>query len=362
MGKAMFGRFNYYVSKLPHQVIFLIISIITISILFVLPLKRFNTTDIKPEFLSLVQTKTEEQKVLSASEIKVGLFVTDFPLLDIVEGKFILDGILWFEFNPHAISLENIGNFTIEKGEILKKSEPKTKLEKHLAFAQYQVRIEFKSDLDYRLFPIEDHRIFLMISNKTITPNEAIFTSYKTNLSISKNLHSVNWLNTGYNVDYGYTEAKLDKYSPHKTTRSPIVLFAFDFKQNGFKALVFIFAPFFLIFFMACFSLLINIENGRAILSLSIGSFTLFTFALAVIQGLSPDVRYFTIADKIYSILFLGIFLILLFNISLLRILSVKNQTKISFDKLKKRLQIIRAYIFFIFPIIIALFTFFTIY
>jgi len=347
------------------QTAVLILTIALISFLFYFPLIKFNAMDPEPNMSPFYPKKGAELGEVPATEVTTGLFVKDFPLFNATTGNFIMDGIIWFEFDPHAISIDTINNFSFDKGTIISKSEPKTKLVEDKIFAQYQIRINFQANLDYRLFPIEDHRIYLVLTNRTVSPSEAIYISYKTNISATPNLQPGDWINKDNNVGYGFSTAQLDKFNPERTIQHPVVLFSFDFEKVGIKNILILFAPLFVIFFLSFFSLMINIDNIKTIISFSTGSITTFIFNLFVILRMSPDVSYFTISDKIYSLLLICVFAIMLFNVGLIyykKKLKDKKLTPEILNPILEKLKIARSCLLLFFSFLIVLVTYLVLY
>lgn len=365
MNISILNKFAQKTLDFKLQVAILVSTIFLISLMFYFPIKKFNAMDPKPNMSPFYPKKGAESGEVPATEVTTGIFVKDFPLFDVTTGNFIMDGIIWFEFDPHAISIDTINKFSFDKGTIITRSEPKTKLVEDKIFAQYQIRIKFQANLDYRLFPLEDHRVYLILTNRAVSPSEAIFISYKTNISAAPNLKPGDWINKDNNVNYGYSTAQLDKFSPERTIQHPVVLFSFDFEKAGIKNILIIFAPLFVIFFLSFFSLMINIENTKAIIAFSSGSITTFIFNLFVIMRMSPIVSYFTISDKIYSLLLICVFSILLFNVSLLYYLKKLEGKKLApeiLNSIMEKLKLVRSNLLLFFSFLIVLVIYLVLY
>ena len=339
-----------YLSDIKLQLIFVGIATSIIFLMFYIPHLKFNCSDPKLK-INPINPKTTEELI---TEVKTGLFVKNFPLFDINKNEFIINAIFWFEFDPHAISLDSIKKFTFEKGIILKKSNPETKIINDKLFSRFKVRIQFKSDLDYSLFPLEDHRINLMLINTTLNPDEVIISSRNTNLTSKDQIFTGDWIMVSGNVEYGYSKSEIDKFDPKKTSFYPTVLYSLDFRKAGMKQTFIIFVPLFLAFFLGIFSLLVSIKNKGGILALSVGSVSSLIYDLFVILRISPNVRYFTITDSIFTMLLFSVFIILLFNVYIIK--QIKEKL------VSKTLILLRSYIFLFFVIFIPLITYYILY
>ena len=338
-----------YVSKTKTQLIIIISSIAILILMFYFPSLEFMATDPKPQIFSIHPTSSEKQIV----EVKTGMFIKNFPTFDITKNSFVMNAVLWFEFDPHLITLNTIEKFSFEKGTILKKSAAETTIIKDNLFTRFKIKVAFKSSLDYRLFPLEDHIIYIILTNTNLNPQEVVLTSYNTNLTINKETFTGNWSIRNKDVEYGYSKSELDEYNPEKTSLFPLVLFSLDFEKTGMKKTFIIFFTLFIAFFLSIFSLLINPQNKGGILSLSVGSISFLIFNLFVIQRITPDVRYFTISDKIFTLLLTSVFLILLLNIYLIK--QLKRETE-------KKISLIRNYVFLFFTMFILMATYYILY
>ena len=332
-----------YTTNTKLQLSLIVMMILTLVSLFYYPNKQFLSTDPKPT-INAIKPASEGKQI---KEITAGLYVKNFSVFDIIKNNFIMNAILWFEFDPHQVNLETIKSFSFEKGKILEKSKIKSKIINDKLWVYYKIKVEFSSNLNYKLFPIEDHKIYITLANTNMNPNSEILVSQNTNLVVSKNIFTGDWNNIGKEVEYGYIEESLDKYQKEMSTKYPVVLFELSFEKAGIRKTLAIFLPLFMVFFLSMFSLLINIKNSAGILSLSVGSTSALIFNLIVIERMSPDVRYFTIANKIYSLLLIVAFTILLLNIYITK--EMKNEAN------EKKLILERSYAFIFFIVFILL-------
>lgn len=339
-----------YTTNSKIQILSIAIMIVTLILLFYYPNKLFLSSDPQPRISTIKPIiGTKEIK-----EINTGLYIKNFPVFDIIKNNFIMNAIIWFEFNPHQIDIETISNFNFEKGEILKKSKLKSKIINDKLWVYYKIKVEFKSNLDYKFFPIEDHKIYITLANSKMNPDSEILVSYNTDLVLRKNIFTGDWRKIGNEVEYGYIEQIIDKYQKEKATKYPVVSFELSFEKAGIRKTLAIFLPLFMVFFLSLFSLLINIKSTSTTLAVSVGSTSALIFNLIAIEGMSPNVRYFTIANKIYSILLISAFAILLLNVYIAKEIK-KERSEEEANANEKKLIRERSYAFFFFIVFILL-------
>jgi hypothetical protein len=240
----------------------------------------------------------------SATEVTVGMSIINFPKFDAVNNDFVIDAIVWFEFDSALVSLETIEKFSFDKGEIVSKSISNTKIIDDKFFAQYNITVKFSSTLAFQFFPWDDHRIYLTLTNKFVSPSEIIYQSYISGFIISEGAFVAGWKMVGKNVVAGYSESYLDENDTKKVVLNPCVLFSLDFSRSGAQHIFLIFLPLFLMFFLGFFSFAFH--EPPLIFSLSLGSVTAILSYNFVIQGMSPHTGYFLFSDLIF-ILFLGL-------------------------------------------------------
>lgn len=310
------ARFFGKVVTAKYQILlFCITSVIMVS-LFIKPFYRFVSLEPAPTLHS-VTPKQVKQWGGNAVSVIVGLHIVNFPRFDMVRNDFIIDAIVWFEYDPALISLEIIEKFSFEKGDILKKSSSDTRVIDGRFFVEYNVTVQFTTNLAFQFFPIDDHRIFLTLTNKFVNPSEIVFESYLSGFTISDSVFVTGWRITDRHVAAGYSESYLDENDPKKVVLNPKVLFSIDFTRYGFQQVFLIFLPLFLMLFTGIFSFALNIVTERSlVLTLSLGSLSAILSYRFVIQNMSPHTGYFLLSD--FMFLFVLSFAVIVFMINLI--------------------------------------------
>lgn len=301
-----------YASPL-FQAVFVAITTLVLGYYFTRETDRFTSTDREPSILPL----TAERLVQfggSPDPVAVGLHIQDFVTFDVVKNDFLFTGIIWFEFDPSVVSLDSIGKFSLLRGEILERSEPHTRIVGGgRAMAEFDVRVRLTTPLDYRYFPLDDHRIAVTITNTSLQPDEVIFTANTRGLFAEQIVGQAGWKPRDLYVKTGITEAMLKRDDPSKTVYHPAASFTIQYERTGSRYALLIFLPLLLIFFLSLFSLSLDPEKySGSILSLGAGGVSALLAYRFVIENLSPAVGYFMLSDYFYF-LFLSLTMVVFF-------------------------------------------------
>jgi hypothetical protein len=239
----------------------------------------------------------------NTTEVLVGLHLNNFPEFDLVNNKFTADAIIWFEFDPALISLETVEKFVFDKGDILKKTTSDTKVIEGKFFAQFNITVKFTTNLLFNMFPLDDHRIYLSLTNKFVTPSEMVYKAYISGFTLSEDMFVAGWKAVDRNVFTGYSEAYLDAGDAKKVVLNPKAVFSIDFKRYGTQRIFLIFIPIFLMFVIGILSFAFDpTQERRVSMSLSLGAVTAMLSYRFVIQGMSPQTGYFLLSDHIFTL------------------------------------------------------------
>ncbi len=224
-----------------------------------------------------------------ASIVDVGLHINNFPTFSFHENKFVMNAAVWFRFPAGAESLDTVKNFGFENGTILERSKPFIKLIGHNVVVSYQVKVAFKTYLEYRHFPIGDHRMNIVLHNKNVTPFEVTFLADDNNFELSDNLLIHRWIPASIGAQAGYIKSQLNKADTNLELRYPVVAFSIDFANNSIRDLITLFFPMFVIFFIGFFSLMTDVRDTFrfALITTSVPILALYNM---VINAITPTV------------------------------------------------------------------------
>lgn len=257
----------------------------------------------------------------SITTVKTGLSIYKWREFDIINNNFVFEGTIWFKFDPTLISLETVANFDFEKGEILHISAPRSKLIGNIIFATYSIVVKFKTELDYRLFPLDDHMLSLVLVNKKVSPEEMIFSIDNQSFNVDTKTESYGFIKDYQLTTPGYVTEVIDTRDMIDDLEHPAIQFSMLYRRWHLKYGFIILLPMviFIVVMLTSFSYdpdkyfsSIMVANGA-----SLSGLIAFRF---VIENMSPKVGYFMLSDYFYAVFLIIaaiLFLIGIFSINI---------------------------------------------
>lgn len=297
------------------QIFLMVLTCAALLIVLNLAYEGFHVTDESPPVISLTP-----EKLFSlggpATPIHTGIFVKNFAEFNIVKATFLVDLTIWFRFNPDHIPLDLVDKFTFQKAEIKSKSAPFVKIEEGSFLVSYDMRVLFYVSLNYRNFPIDDHRLSFIVDNYFISPAQAFFTTSQNNISVSSELHVEGWDLLDKAVSVGYFEKNIQDAGMEKKVYYPRAVFFFDFSQAGIRYIFAIFFPLLMLFFIALFSFSINPVDSSlsSLLDMPKGSLIALIAYRFVMESISPATGYFMMSDYVYLFFLVAILVVFFIN------------------------------------------------
>ncbi len=294
-----------------------------------------------PSLLSLPELKKLEKN--KNMVVKTGFFIRSFLKFDVSKNDFECDGIVWFEFDESFIKLTDIEQFSFENGEIKQKSKPFITKNGTKTRARYDIQLQFKTMLDHKNFPLDDHRLALALVNHSEDARDVIFESDPTSFSYSSDMFLSGWKIIGHNVQYGFMKESIYA-DPQETHYYQKVVFLFDCMRRDIRHVATILIPLLLILFLTIFCFTFNIDrlfdqngisdtHGQTILSIVLFSVSTLMAYRFVIESISPDVSYFILSDYIF-------FIFLIVTMIIFGLIAKPNKLTLS----QKKLGIIALY------------------
>jgi len=287
-----------------------------LGLIFYSPFVYFKSKDTMPG-LAVPTAQQLKDFSLTQTNVEVGLYIWDIQELDMPKSSLILDATVWFIFDPRIISLDRIGKFTFEKSDIKKKSEPDTRLLKNYKlFASYDVHVHFTLLFNFQDFPFDDHRISLDLTNRFISAHEAVFTSSRSNLSMSAEVQTDEWKYVDQEVFTGFSKDIVNKEDAETTIYEPHVIFSLDYQRAGFRYIISIILPILMIFFITLFSFSFDPKSDRRydVTSLLISLIMALLAYRFVIENLSPRVGYSIITDYVFIFFTIAVTIVFIAN------------------------------------------------
>ncbi len=272
---------------------------------------------------NFIVPKITKKEARLASIVKTGLQINNFSKFSFYNNFFRMDALVWFEFPIGTESIDTIDNFSFRNGRIRQKSKPAIQISDNSVIVSYQVTVDFSTKLNYKYFPSSDHKLTIIIENKSVTPNELYFSSTNKNLNLSGYTATGSWIPINNYVDAGYIEARATYTRAHEKqqiaklktkTVFPCVVYTIDFKNEDLRRFIILYLPLILLFLLIFSSLLTMIDDIALRLGIVTGVVPILALHSLVIEKISPISGLITKVDIIFfSIITLSL-LILLFQ------------------------------------------------
>lgn len=312
--------FFLHIAEIKYKFLAFVLLFPYIIGLFSFALMTYRTDDQLPE-IKMTSLKMRQQLVNLSSTLKTGLYIKNFSAFDFITNNFIVNAIVWFEYNKNEIPLKIIDQFSFENSKMISKSPPYVTMRKDTMVVKYDVSFELKTNVNFRRFPLEDHRLSVVLTNSFISPDVVYFDDSinSTSLLLSDKLFTSTWLIHSTRSMCGYASLRYDQHRPEKKIQSPKAAFIINFKKSGINKILLIFVPLFAAILLALFSFLLSFNNHSGKTSLSLTAVTALLGYRFVIQQMSPSVGYFTLTDKIFIFFLFFAFCIFIFHTLLSR-------------------------------------------
>lgn len=308
-------------------------SLLTIMLIYLVGLVQyvvmhFRTDDPIPQVTTIDAIMRRQFRYFSA-KVRAGLYIKNFSVFDFEKNDFMIDGMVWFEFNKNEVMLKTIEKFSFENSKIVYKSPPNVKINDDRILVTYDVIFSVKTDVSFYRFPLEDHRLSIVLTNDFVSPSEMYFDDEVDSLSftISDRLFTSNWQVHSLNILSGYSALHYDVHRKERKINTPKVVFTINFRKFGLKKIMVIFVPIFAAIFFSLFSFLSHYANLYARYGLTVTPITALLGYRFVIENISPSVGYFTVSDKLYVFFILFAFLTFVFQLWFSRRFAEKGST-----------------------------------
>ncbi len=292
------------------QAAMIFISASIIAIGFSLRTAYFRSLDEPMTFKTISPQKLREFGGFPES-INVGLQIDHFHEFDVIKNQFVFSGNVWFEFEGDTVAIEPLSNFEFDRATILYRSLPDTKIIGSKLVVRYVIKVAFNTGLQYADFPVDSHRINLVLTHPFISPEEFIFENKADDFIFEDELWQFGWRKSNLFVKQGYAESKLSEQNVEKTVLQPLVGFSIDIQRYGGRSLLAILLPIWLIYYLMFFAL--SVDAGPSI-TVALGGITGILAYRYVIEQLSPRTGDLMISDYIFFLILASAMLIFLFT------------------------------------------------
>lgn len=301
---------NFFVNPIVQVITIVVVSIV-LYWMSANYLSDMHVFDPLPDFK---QSLSDDQRI----KIKTGLFINNFLDFDLIKNDFEILATVWFEFNKKDVSLELLEQSVFSKGKLSQhanlfgEAKPIIMEHQNIICAQYPVRITFTSNLNYKLFPFDSHRIYMTLNNMHLDHHKFEFESSEDDFVVSPNAATYGWFNVNKHVFKGYS---IKQISNEKSAIYPRVIYALDFIRNSFKDVLLLLFPLLVAFFMSIFSFSYDYRLDREnILEIGVGTVGAMVGYRFVINSSSPKVPYFMLVDWLFTLFLILGFVVFLLN------------------------------------------------
>jgi len=165
-------------------------------------------------------------------------------------------------------------------------------------WVQYKVKLHFTTNFNHQYFPLNDHNIYISLTNHDLNAEEFILESHVSGAKIKQNFEIQDWKIIGSHSEAGFDYTEVP-FKHIKSNPYPILMYTLDFKKAGLSKTNLILLPLILILFIVS-STILHPAMPQTLLVGVLCLTSILTYRY-VINGLSPTVGYFTFADHIYN-------------------------------------------------------------
>jgi len=302
----------------PANVVLSCFFIFFIILIFLLrkPLTTFAASEPFVNLVSFTPQKIAEFGG-ATTKVDVGMNIREIRYFNILSGDFVLDITIWFKFDHRLVFLDRIGKFKFDRAVILEKGPPYKSLVGKKTLVSYDMRIKLRDTLNYKRFPLDDHRIFITLTNFFLTILEVSFVAYNSNFTYNPEIQTQGWVCVGKSVRTGFLERDIKLNGRVRKEYYPRIVFALDFERSGIRNILTIVIPLLIIFFISSITLAIEHtkENKTRLITMAIASVTAIIAYRFIIDNMSPKTGYFMISDHFFFLFLFACCVIIIFNV-----------------------------------------------
>lgn len=288
-------------ADLMFQLALISVSMLIMATQLHLRRKHIFIQDERPELVSTIPASRA-----SHVQLQTGFHINQFHAFDLKDGTFTLSSTVWFELDNTDVSLERLGNFTIENGTIIERSEPDVRtIGEGKQLVTYGVKLSLTSLMNHRYFPLDAHRLFVVLAHRD---RDIKLVSEKQDFVVDASLDPFGWRAGNMQVSSGYREIQLDATDVDSVRYYPVAVFSIDLVREGMQYLL---LGILLIFYITLLALSAGSQNIAVLASILVAA----PGYRVLIQSFTPEVGYLVLSDYLYFIFLFAVFITFLFNI-----------------------------------------------
>jgi hypothetical protein len=299
-------------SKL-YRVSVLALAALLTMVIFYITLGMKPRLDPAPDIKPITPAKYNEWAQY-ADVLSMGVFITNFGVADFSQGLFIVDAFIWVQFNPLVFSLDTVSQFSIDKGKMVSKEFIEAIRVGEELFVRYRVRFEVKSNMNFKYYPLDSHRIYATIKYDNLAPSEVIVMTAFSRTWFGSNAVSPNWLYGEPAANFGYLEAHLDDRNLNNVVLTSAGTVFFDFERATLREAMVVFGPYIIMLFIILSSLLMGWASFQMII-ITVVSILGMILQRIIIGHMSAITSYFILSDCVMFLALGCAFLVLMIEI-----------------------------------------------
>lgn len=272
-----------------NQIIPSLIIFFLIFLMFAQSINDFNAYD------NLIANFKVRPDVSCNKSINIDFKINSFMGSDFSQNILQYGGVILFEFDPKLFTEDQISNFTFFSAEELKKEKILDKIEGDKRYLGYQIQAKIKLALNFKLFPLDDHKLYIILLNYNLHCNNFSYCPKK--FKLEANLKDYDWTLNNVVVKNGIYDS--DLIFENQQLCFPAVLYQLDIIRYGFREILLILIPLFLVIFLTILMFArTNVEIYYA--DVTFGIVALFVAYRYSIDSYMPKTSHFILADFLF--------------------------------------------------------------
>jgi hypothetical protein len=250
-----------------------------------------------------------DEQISNSVPVNVSLNIQHFSEFDIVHDSLTFEGNIWFKFDPKELTEVELENFSFELGEIKQKIKIVDKIDNNKRIIGYSIRVSLISNLNYRLFPVDDHKIYIILTNHQLKDKKINFVPDQ--FLINSDTTIQDWIVRKTFHGSGKVETNIQVHG--ENIDFPAMIYQIDIMRYGNREILLILVPIFAMLFLSFILFSFNDYDSQMI-SVTAGSIATFIAYRFTVDNLMPKVGYITLADYIFLFFFILSILVFYFS------------------------------------------------
>jgi hypothetical protein len=257
---------------------------------------------------------TEPRKKEGPTVVSIGIYMLDFYNLDLKNGSYTADFYMWMRWRGDL----DPRKFEFMNGEMEFRGEPDEKKIGDLTYVSYRVRGKFRSDFDFRGYPLDRQSLRLTIEDSSHDIGEQIYEVDSANMSTSRSFKLNGWetasppvcrvIEQHYETNYGNPERPPGVNATYSRFEFLVPIKHFGAYLIYFKT----FIGLFISVAIAFLTFLIDPTDLDPRFGVGVAGMFGAVSSMIVVSSTMPENPYFSLSDKIHltslSFIFFSLF------------------------------------------------------